>query len=113
MAKQLAVQAKQRLIQGSQSFRSEVGQSHINDPPILLTAQPVDEPSLLQPVDQAGNAGHHGNGPGGDLQDGQRLTLAPQDTQNVVLRWRQAMVPEQPGETNLDRKSTRLNSSHT
>ena len=62
MAQELVVQGDQRLIQGSQGRHALVRERHIDDPAILLAAQPVDEPRLLQPVDQAGDAGHNGDG---------------------------------------------------
>src|SRR5947209_2448297 len=97
MAHELMMQGDQRLIKGSQGRHALVRERHIDDPAILLAAQPVDERRLLQPVYEAGDARHHGNGAAGDLQNGQGLPLTPQDAQDVVLRGRQAMLPQQPG----------------
>jgi hypothetical protein len=86
MAQQLAVQSEQRLIEVGQGLGSLVRQRHIDDPAILRTTQAVDEAGPLQPVNQAGNPRDNGNGAAGDLQDGQRVALASQDAQDVVLR---------------------------
>src|ERR1700757_3680164 len=76
MAHQLAVQGEQWLIEVSQGPGSLVRQRHIDDPAILRTTQPVDEARLLQPVNQASDPRHNGNGAASDLQDGQRLAFA-------------------------------------
>src|SRR5438445_4526739 len=73
----------------------------MNDPAIFLAAKAIDETSLLQPVDQAGNSKNNSNGPAGNLQNGQRLALPSQDAQDVVLRRGQGMFPQQPGAANL------------
>src|SRR5205807_1042478 len=101
MAQQLAVQGEQRLIELSQGCGCLVCERHIDDPTILVTAQPVDKACLLQPVDKAGDPRDDGDGAAGDLQNGQRLALAPQDAQDVVLRGGQAVFPQQPGQANL------------
>src|SRR5580704_2860601 len=102
MAHQLAVLGEQWLIEVSQGLCSLVRQRHIDDPAIFLAAQPVDEACPLQPVNQAGNSWYNGNGAAGDLQDGQRLTFATQDAQDVVLRGgSQPIFSQQPGEAYL------------
>src|SRR6516225_3090901 len=102
MAHQLAVQSEQWLIEVSEDLDSLVCQRHIDDPAILLAAQSIDEARLLEPVNQASNPRHNGNGAAGDLQDGQRLAFASQDAQDVVLRGgSQPKFAQQPGEAYL------------
>src|SRR5579862_3069970 len=102
MAHPLAVQGEQWLIEVSQGLGSLVRQRHKDDPAILLAAQPMDEAGPLQPVNQAGNPRHNGNGAAGNLQDGQRLAFATQDAQDVVLRGgSQPEFSQQPGEAYL------------
>src|SRR5262249_36116092 len=67
------------------------------DSAVLLAPQPIDESGLLQPVDEASNARHHGNGAAGDFQNRQRLAFASEDAEDVVLRRGQAVFPQQAG----------------
>jgi hypothetical protein len=60
MAHELAVQGEQWPIEVSQGLGSLVRQRHVDDPAILLAAQPVDEACPLQPVNQAGNPRYNG-----------------------------------------------------
>ena len=75
---------------------------HEDDPAVLGRALPGDQAQPLQPVDQPGDPRHGGDHAVGDLQDRQRLALAPQDAQDVVLRGGQAVLPEQPGEADAE-----------
>ena len=68
---------------------------------VLVAPLPLDETRRLQPIDQPGDAGHDGDHPRGDLQDRQRPPLAPEDAEDVVLLGRQAKLPEQTGEPDL------------
>jgi hypothetical protein len=101
MAEEYAVQLTHRLIQVSQSLDPTVGQGDIDYPAILLAAHSFDKPAALEPVDQARDAWDDRNGATGDFQNGERLSLAPQDAKDVVLRRSQPMLPQQPGKTNL------------
>src|SRR5262245_47691018 len=84
-----------------QDLQSLVRQPHMDNAAILFAAQAIDETRLLQPIDEAGDAGDYGDSATGDLQDGQRLSLAAKDAKDVVLRRGQVIFPEQAGETDL------------
>jgi hypothetical protein len=86
----------ERLIEIGQSLVAFLGQRDVNHSSIRLATLPRDEPRFFQAVDQAGYAGHNRNRAAGDLKAWQRSTFAPQDTQDVVLGWRQIVSPKEP-----------------
>ena len=88
------MQLLERLIEVGQGFVAFLGQRHVNHSSIRLATLPHDEPRFFQAVDQAGDAGDNRDGAVGDLKTWQRGTFAPQDTQDVVLGWRQIVLPE-------------------
>jgi hypothetical protein len=62
----------------------------------------LHEACALKPINQASNPGYNGDGAAGDLQDGQRLALASQNAEDVVLGGgSQAKFPQQPCEAYL------------
>src|SRR5271166_3388369 len=99
MSKELFMQLLERLIEIAQGLVTFFGQLHVNRPPIRLATFPHTEPRFFQAVDQAGDAGDNRDRAVGDLKAWQRGTFAPEDTQDVVLGWRQIVLPKEPSKT--------------
>jgi hypothetical protein len=68
---------------------------------VLGATLAANKPGLLEPVDQTGDSGDHGDCPLRDLEDRQRPALTPQDEEHVVQRRGESVFAEQPREADL------------